>query len=94
MLTMHVVVVVQLLSHVRIFETLWTVAHHTPLPMGFPRQDYRSGLPFPPPGDLPDPGIKTVSLATPALPGIFLWIQMRQGFCHGKIQGDDICLKC
>ena len=43
--------------------TPWTEAHQAPLSMGFPRQEYWSGLPFPPPGDLPDPGIETVSLA-------------------------------
>ena len=42
--------------------TLWTVAGQDPLSMGLPRQEYCSGLPFPPPGDLPDPGIKPVSL--------------------------------
>ena len=42
--------------------TPWTVAHYAPLPMGFPRQEYGSGLPFPFPGDLPDPGIKPSSL--------------------------------
>ena len=42
----------------------WTIAHQAPLPMGFPRQEYWSGLPFPSLGDLPDPGIK---LASPAL---------------------------
>ena len=47
---------------------LWTVAHQAPLSMGFPRQEYWSGLPFPSPGDLPNPGIK---LASPALPGKF-----------------------
>ena len=40
------------------FETQWTIALQAPLSMGFPRQDYWSGLPFPPPGDLPDPGIE------------------------------------
>ena len=39
---------------------LWTVALQAPLSMGFPRQEYWSGLPFPSPGDLPDPGIKPV----------------------------------
>ena len=39
--------------------------------MGFPRQEYWSGLPFPPPGDLPDPGIKPMSLASPSLAGGF-----------------------
>ena len=49
--------------------TLWTVAYQAPLSMGFPRQEYWSGLPFPPPGDLPDPGIEPVSLASSALAG-------------------------
>ena len=44
---------VKLLSHVRPFATAWTVAHQAPLFMGFSRQEYRSGLPFPSPGDLP-----------------------------------------
>ena len=38
------------------FVTPWTVAHQAPLSMGFSRQEYWSGLPFPPPGDLPNPG--------------------------------------
>ena len=38
--------------------TAWTAAHQAPLSMGFPRQEYWSGLPFPPPRDLPDPGIE------------------------------------
>ena len=46
----------KLLSHVRLFVTPWTVAHQAPPSMGFPRQEYWSGLPFPSPGDLPDPG--------------------------------------
>ena len=41
--------------------TLWTVAHQAPLSMGFSRQGYSSGLPFPFPGDLPDPGIEAGS---------------------------------
>ena len=45
------------------FETPWTVALQAPLSMGFPRQEYWSGLPFPSPGDLPDPGIKPKSPA-------------------------------
>ena len=54
----------QLLSHVRLFVILWTVAHQAPLSMEFSRQEYQSGLPCPPPGDLPNPGIK---LRSPAL---------------------------
>ena len=46
-----------------LFVTLWTVAHQAPLFMGFPRQEYWSGWPFPPPGDLPDLGIELVSAA-------------------------------
>ena len=45
----------------------WIVAHHALLSMGFPRQEYWSGLPFPPPGDLPDPGIEDTSPAPPEL---------------------------
>ena len=47
--------------------TLWTVALQAPLSMGFSRQEYWSGLPFPPLGDLPDPGIKAASLTPPVL---------------------------
>ena len=54
---------VQSLSHVRLFVTPGTVAHQTPLSMGFSRQDYWSGLPFPSPGDLPNPEIKCWSPA-------------------------------
>ena len=49
---------VKSLSRVRLFATLWTVAHQALLSMGFSRQEYWSGLPFPSPGDLPDPGIE------------------------------------
>ena len=48
--------------------TPWTVALQVPLSMGYFRQEYWSGLPFPPPGDLPNPGIEPVSPAPPALP--------------------------
>ena len=58
-------------SHVRLFLTLWTVAHQAPLSVGFSRQEYWSGLPCPPPGDLPNPGIKLVSLMSSALAGRF-----------------------
>ena len=46
------------LSHVRLFATPWTVAYQAPPPMGFSRQECWSGLPFPSPGDLPNPGIE------------------------------------
>ena len=53
------------------FATPWTVAHQTPLSMGFSRQEYSSGLLFPSPGDPPDSGIKSVVLMSPALAGGF-----------------------
>ena len=52
------------LSRVRLFVTPWTVAYQAPLSMGFSRQEYWSGLPFPSPRDLPNPGIE------PGFPGI------------------------
>ena len=54
-------------SHVWLFVTLWTVAHQVPLSMGFSRQEYWSGLPCPPPADLPSPGIEPASPIPPAL---------------------------
>ena len=56
------IVVVQLLSHVRLFATLWMVTHQASLSMDFSRQEYWSGEPFPSPGDLPDPGMKPLFL--------------------------------
>ena len=54
------------LSHVQLFATPWTVAYQDPPSMGFSRQKYCSGLPFPSPGDLPDPGIEPGSPALQA----------------------------
>ena len=59
-------------GHVQLFATLWTVARQAPLFMGFSRQEYWNGLPCPSPEDLPDSGIKPVSLTSPALAGAFL----------------------
>ena len=59
------------LSCVQLFVTPQTVAHQAPLSMGFSRQEYWSGLPFPPPGYLPNPGIEPMSLVSPALAGRF-----------------------
>ena len=61
--TVIVKVKVKSLSRVWIFVTLWTVGHQVPPSVGFPRQEYWSGLPFPSPGDLPDPGIEPKSSA-------------------------------
>ena len=73
------VCVLSCFSHVQLFANPWTVAHQAPLSMGFSRQEYWSELPFPSPGDLPnpgsnlsllgdlpDPGIKLASLRSPA----------------------------
>ena len=57
----------QTLNHVQLFETLWTVACQAPLSMGFSRQEYWSGFPYSPPGDLPDPGIELMSPVAPVL---------------------------
>ena len=65
------------------FVNPWTVAHQAPLSMGFPRQECWSGLPFPFPGDLPDPGIEPVSPAFPALAG---------GFFTTEPPGKPVCV--
>ena len=75
----------------------WTVAHLAPLSMGFSRQEYWSGLPFPPPGDLLNTGIKPVSLISPASAGRFftteppgkslLYVIWRQILSWGDLQG-------
>ena len=68
---MCVCVCVFMLIHVRLFVIPWTVGHQALLPVEFSRQEYCSGLPFPPPGDLLYPRIKPASLASPALAGGF-----------------------
>ena len=60
-----------MLSCVGLFAALWTVTHQAPLSMGFSRQEYWSGLPLPPPEDLPNPGIKPLSPLSPAMAGRF-----------------------
>ena len=57
----HVHSEVKSLSCVQLFATPWTVAYQAPPSMGFSRQEYWSGLPFPSPGDIPDPGIEVGS---------------------------------
>ena len=76
---------VQLLSHVQLYKSHGLyVAPRAPLSMGFPRQEYRSGLPFPTPGDLPHPGIEPVPMASPALAG---------GFFTTKPPGKPVCIE-
>ena len=60
-----------MLSHVQLFVMTWAVACRAPLSIGFPRQEYWSGLPFPIPRDFPDPGIEPMSFVSPALAGGF-----------------------
>ena len=66
------------LSCVHLFATPWIVAYQAPLSMGFSRQEYWSGLPFPSPGDLPDPGIKPGSpaLQVDSLPFEYDYLQL------------------
>ena len=76
-------------SRVHLFVTLWAVVHQVPLSMGFSRQEYWSGLPFSPPGDLPGPGIEPVSPTSPTLAGGFFtssatWVPGRKK--HPEIQ--------
>ena len=59
------------LSRVQLFVTPWTVARQAPLSMGFPREEYWSGLSFPPQGNLPDTGTEPTSLTSPVLVGRF-----------------------
>ena len=65
-----------------VFVTPWTVAQQAPLSMGFPGQEYWSGLPFPSPGDLPIPGIKPVPLSSLALAGKILYHWATREDCH------------
>ena len=85
------------LSRVRLFATPWTVAYQAPPSMGFSRQEYWSGLPFPSPGDLPDPGIEPGSAALqadalhsepPGKPA-----EWKNPFSKGYIQDGSIYLK-
>ena len=65
------VVLLSCFSRVQLSVTPWTVARQAPLSMGFPRQEYWRGLPFPPPGDLLDTWIKPESSVSPVLAGGF-----------------------
>ena len=67
----HITCMLSCFSYVWLFVILWTIACQAPLSMGFSRQEYWSGLPCPPPRDLPDPGIELGSLTSPALAGRF-----------------------
>ena len=60
-----------MLNRARLFETPWPIARQAPLSVGFSRQEYWNGLPFSPPGDLPNPGIEPVSPLSLTLAGGF-----------------------
>ena len=81
---------IQLLSHVRHFATLWTIDHQTPLSMGFSRQEYWSGLPFPSPGDLPNPVMESGS---PVLAGRFFTTEP-SGIPLGEGNGTPLQYSC
>ena len=68
----HFLLLLSRFSRVRLCATPQTAAHQAPPSLGFSRQEYWSGLPFPSPGDLPNPGIKPVSPMSPVLAGRFL----------------------
>ena len=78
-------------SNIRLFAALWTVAHPTPLPVGFSRQEFWSGFPCPPRTDLPDPGIKPMFLVAPALAGRFFTTSAKREYIKTSIfVGNDI----
>ena len=90
-------------SHVLLFVTPWTVAHQAPLSMGFSRQEYWSGLPYLPPGDLPDPGIDLASLTSAALAGGFFtasaivhmnWLQIQGQVVSVTWKGETLSPTC
>ena len=81
-------------SRVRLCVTPWTVACQAPLSMGFSRQKYWSGLPFPVPGDLPDPGIETASLTSPALAGGFFTTSVSWEAPYKVVQGVRCPVAC
>ena len=84
----------KLLSHVWLFVNSWTVVRQDPLSMGFSKQEYWRGLPFPTPGDFPDPGIESPSPVAPALQadsfqvsyqGIPLYLLSVQSLSHVRL---------
>ena len=72
-------------NHVWLFSTLWTVACQAPLFMGFSRPEYWNGLPFPSPGDLPNPGIEPRS---PALQTDSLPTELKEAPCYQSSRGE------
>ena len=77
-----------LLNRVQLFATPWTAACQAPLSMGFPKEEYWSGLPFPPPGDLPNSGIEPLS---PALAGRFFTTEPPEKRCVLELRSLVTC---
>ena len=82
-------------SCVQLFVTQWTIAHQAPLSLGFSRQEYWSGLPCPPPGDIPDPELKLAPFTSPAQAGRFFtasatWEPQRMEYYSAKRGGGGI----
>ena len=80
-----------MLSHVQLFVTPWIIAHQSLLFMGFLRQEYGSGVPFPLPGYLPDPGIEPTSPVSPALaggslPNVSKGVQTSQEYINKRVE--------
>ena len=78
--------VLSLFSRVRLFATLWTVACGAPLSMRFSRQEYWSGLSCPSPGDLPNSGIKSASLTSPAFLYVYTYISILMEYIIAVVQ--------
>ena len=71
------------------FVTPWTIARQAPLSMGFSRQEYWSGLPWPPPGDRPHPGMEPASLRSPAVAGGGLYQLLR----YSQLSAGALCCR-
>ena len=82
----------QLLSRLRLFVTPWTKAHKDPLSMGFSQQEYWGGLPFPPLGDLPDPGTDPTSpvLQANSLTLCHLRLPRDRNYVNSKLHSKEV----
>ena len=87
----HTCVCAKSLSHVWLFVTLWTIACQVPLSMGFSRQEYWSGLPCPPPGDLPHPGIEPASLHLHGRRVLYRWATREAWWRYINIYKEEPC---
>ena len=77
---------VLVVSHGQLFVTPWTVARQASLSMEFSRQEYETGLPFPPPGDFPNPGTELWSSESPALTGGFFTTESPGKQCTAPVK--------